>query len=224
MITPYTCSSLFLFPFLEIQHSLFGCFHRVNDKWVRSRYVNTYLRDTQVDWGENTIGVVHANFFDKDQKSFEDTLESLVGFTGRYDIVDGHYTVNVFRIPEALEEDYVSFLDGKYSKYTKPAIEMCLEYRPPDLKDGYTYLNNIFTKAPEQRQKIEAKIGQPLLDHEEVFGIWNPDVEILDYDIREKLRKSTSDYGTRSRMEESRILGQDGRTNLGPFSLSPVAE
>ena len=165
----YTKTTTFLFPLLGIPVLLFKT-------KKGSRLVNCFLNDVKISkYKENCVFVVVDNFQDVDFVKFEKELEAHSNFQTAYDILDGKYSVKVFKVLDEFAGDYSKFLDGKYSKFSEAAKDKVIN---SNFK-GENFLNHIFTKSPEARKILEESLGLELPTQAEVYGIYSVEKEVL---------------------------------------------
>jgi len=202
----YNLSTYFLFPLLGLDYSLFKCSVKLpGSAFLGTRYVNTYLWDINAQSGNYSLLVVHRNVMDSGFQAFEDTLESMHNFVDSYDIVDSNYGVKVFSLHEAYHTEYDKFLVGKYSKFSQFAQDLCLTAAPIEMKFSQT-LPDVFSRRHELRLHQEQKIGQPLLDDDEVWSV--PDIvkETLNKSSKQTLQNGVIQYNRKIPMGNKTIL------------------
>ena len=165
----------FLLPLLNIEPIVF-----------KGRIINSYLQDTDVElYKENHIFVVHSNKQDPEFRYFEEILCRHENFVDSYDIVDSFFGVKVFKIPEKFKDEYYYFMRGKYSKYGLAARGMVFKC---GLLPDNRILHHVFTKSEELRSLKETSLGISLTSESELWSIWDPQIDVLNSDIKEFLK------------------------------------
>jgi hypothetical protein len=110
---------------------------------------------------------------------FEGAIKKLSNFIS---MEDSECTVlYVFDIPKKHRKDYNLFLEGKYSLISESYKERILDFHK-GTHLGYE-LEAILYKHESRREQVENRIGQNLLDSEEVYSIPNLFSEIYDPEI-----------------------------------------
>lgn len=169
--------STFLLPLLVIEPSK-----------IKPRLINAYLYDEDVDkYKEGHISIVHSNYQDLLFKPFEEMLTSNRSFVDSYDISDSQYGVKVFKIDEGCIKDYLAFRSGRYSKYTKVGMAICIKY---GLLPNNSVLSYVFNRSEELRRKKEAALGIRLSPESELWSKWSRDKDVLTPEIKKALSKS----------------------------------
>lgn len=134
-------------------------------------FINCYLGDifNKPDLDNVQRVFVHC-------KTYNTDLLSLDAFEQFYKLEDSSY-MYVFIMPDRFYDDYNTFMAGKYSEMSdvaKATLIKATGVKP--VINAVVY--KVLWKTPDQRQKIEDMIGQPLLDNEEVFDKPNLDKEL----------------------------------------------
>ena len=174
---PYNKVTVFLYPLLNIPLHVFKMTSG------KSRFVNAYLFDENLkNYRSNHIFILVDNYQDTSFKNFETKITSLNHFVTDYDILDGRYSVKVFKIQDEHIRDYESFLQGKYSKFSTSAKDKVFIY---ELKDQNS-LKHTFDKSEYGRKKLEERLGTKLEPGAEVQGIYSHKKDILNIDIKTK--------------------------------------
>jgi hypothetical protein len=101
----YNKVSVFLYPLLGIPMNIFKTSNGFN------RFINAYLYDEDIkEFRDRHIFILVNNYQDKDFNNFEKTISNSKNFVTDYDILEGKYSIKVFKIPEEFEFEYDMFL------------------------------------------------------------------------------------------------------------------
>lgn len=117
--------------------------------------VNAYLGDVDLNYfDEYKVYIVISNHRMQSQHMrIENTLKEMDEFIDYYDVLDGRMSVFVMNVPEEFKKDYESFLDGKYSQFSKEAKIKVLKGRSE--KSAMPY---IFNKSKNLKEYWETKM------------------------------------------------------------------
>lgn len=200
-----------MFPLLEINPEIFTCTIQVpGSPLITSRYINTYLWDTNVKTADYTLLIVHSNINNKEFQAFEDTLESLPNYVDSYDILNTAYSVKVFSLNKNYYSEYDNFICGKYSKFSLDAKTLCLSKSPKN--HAFTsYLPKIFNKSEDLRLEQEAKIEAKLPQNAEVWSIPDLIKETLNFESQKPLQNGSNKYNRKTSLAKEDILGTNDR-------------
>lgn len=172
----------FLFPLLEIPKLTFSV---VDD----TRYINSYLRDSSIDkHATGHLYVAHSNKQDLGFNEFEDKLINHELFVDGYDICNEQVGIKVFRMPDKYLDDYIAFVVGKYSEYSKEAKEKVLSNNFAIKTMAHKkYIEGVFGRSEELRNRLEDIAGQPLPEGAEVHSIFNESKNVLTEELKKTL-------------------------------------
>lgn len=149
-------SRLFIYPMLKLPHSF--------DYFVHSTYIN------HEDFGgllDPHIYIIMKFRLDGANINFEDLeriIQDHIDYVTQYDINKGSYICFVFKIPEIYINDYLIFIDGKYSLLSKDYQQ----YLSGNNTTSIYY--KVFNKDSELRKSWEDKIGEKLDKNAEVLS------------------------------------------------------
>tara|TARA_R110002051_G_scaffold322049_1_gene411471 strand:- start:61 stop:501 length:441 start_codon:yes stop_codon:yes gene_type:complete len=107
---------------------------------------------------------------------FEKALKQFRGFIDCYD-PSPYFVSFVFKVPEQHKEDYVHFLNGRYSELSHDYKDKLLDFHDFDI-DGE--LAQILYKAPKRRLRLENTLDINLNDNSELYSILNEKDETFD--------------------------------------------
>lgn len=130
-----------------------------------SNIINTYIHNGNIVVKTNTL----INDFPVSQGS------TIIDFKESDD-----YNYFIITIPELFEEDFILFLEGKYSKMSKVAkLAICNFNRTSaDITDNDYY--KILYKTPERKQFLEEFLNVTLPEEAELYSIINIEEETID--------------------------------------------
>lgn len=160
-----TKSYLFLTPMLEI------------DPMFLSKHLllNSYIGSDDLPDIKQSIFLLYE-FNDKGGEfaSLERWFQKTMYYRGTYD-PDKYTTMFYFHIPEKYYQDYLLFLNGKYSQISKNLKERILKFH----NAGYSSdIYKVLYKDKDRRRQIEELIGQELPLDAEVASALDYDIEI----------------------------------------------
>ena len=179
---PYTQTSTFLFPLLDVPKSLFRCDVKTstNRLIMTTRFINAYMWDEDLEFEfnyENYLFVVIKPYRDSNFEAFHSTVRAMPTYIDEYE--KAGYIVMIFEVPEKNMEHYDLLLKGKYS-------ELPMEAKSLILKNNYFKMNpnilpKIFNKCSSMKSSWEKALSNshenPRLDStvdlgdQEVWGI-----------------------------------------------------
>lgn len=157
-----TRSRLFIYPMLRLPHYFSAFIH------------NVYIKheDFQELYDPHIFVIMKFHPDHSNNINFED-LEKLIqdhpDYFTQCDINKGSYVCFVFTVPEIHLDDYLMFVEGKYSKFSKAYQD----YLSNSDKNNYYY--KVFHRDEVLVQIVEDAIGQKLEDWQEVVS--TPDME-----------------------------------------------
>lgn len=157
-----TRSRVFIYPMLRLPHYFSSFIHNV--------YIKHEDFKELVDPHIYVLMKFHPDY--SNNINFED-LERIIqdhpDYFTQYDINKGSYVCFVFTVPEIHIDDYLMFLEGKYSKFSEDYQKYLTDNNP----DSYFY--KVFHKDKMLRRIVEEAIGEKLEDWQEVVS--KPDIE-----------------------------------------------
>jgi hypothetical protein len=156
-----TKSSMFVMPMLGAERRLF---------MFDSLFVNCFINTKE---HKNKIALLYRFSGDKLFLKFEQALQQFRGFVDYYD-PSPHFVLFVFNVPDQHKENYVHFLNGRYSQLSPDYKDKILDFHGFDI-DGQ--LGQILFKSTRRRMRLEAELGVELDDDAEVYSIMNEEEE-----------------------------------------------
>jgi hypothetical protein len=156
-----TKSSMFVLPMLGGTRRLF---------MYDSLFVNCFIGTEK---HRNKIVLVYRFSGDTLFLKFEKALRQFRGFVDCYD-PSPYFVSFVFKVPEQHKENYVHFLNGRYSELAPDYKDKLLDFHGFDI-DGE--LAQILYKAPKRRTRLEDTLDITLDDDAELYSIMNEENE-----------------------------------------------
>jgi len=178
-----TKSWWFLTPIFELDQ------YNINYKYL----LNVYLGTEDYPEYKNII-VLHYDFIQigGNFAKLEKRLTSLPNFIRSYD--PDHYTsLFLFNIPLKWYNDYLLFINGKYSEFSNEYKNLLLSfYRMGGNKDYVREIEIILNKSEERRIFLEEQLNAKLPKNAEVASIinWQDEIYNEKHKIRDPLDKT----------------------------------
>ena len=158
-----TKSSMFVFPMLGGTRRLF---------MYDSLFVNCFIGTEKY---KNKIVLLYRFSGDTLFLKFEKALRQFRGFIDCYD-PSPYFVLFVFKVPEKHKENYVHFLNGRYSELEPDYKDKLLDFHGFDI-DGE--LAQILYKSSKRRERLEDSLDIVLDDNAELYSIMNEEDEIF---------------------------------------------
>jgi len=158
-----TKSSMFVLPMLGGERRLF---------MFDSLFVNCFISSEKY---KNKIILVYRFSGKGVFLKFEQALKQFRGFVDTFD-PSPHFVAFVFDVPDTHKENYVRFLNGRYSKLSPEYKDKILDFHDFEI-DGQ--LAQILFKSNKRRLKLETELGIELDDNAEVYSVMNEEEEMF---------------------------------------------
>lgn len=129
---------------------------------------------------ENKIVLLYRFSGDTTFLRFEQALQKFPGFVDTFD-PSPHFVAFVFNIPDKHLDNYVHFLNGRYSELSPEYKEAILEFHGFGPEGE---LGQILFKSPKRREKLENQLGVVIDEDAELYSIldetevFNPEIYI----------------------------------------------
>src|SRR5690606_7568349 len=136
--------------------------------------INTYIGDLDHTYnGEEDVNLIYVL-----SNSDNPILEANVNFINKYSKEEGF--MYVYKIPKEFNNDYVMFLEGKYSKFSKRCKEILCNHscRNSIRKPHETKMYSILYRTNKRRKELEEIIGEELPADAEYASILDLNSEI----------------------------------------------
>tara|TARA_R100000030_G_C3254746_1_gene123770 strand:+ start:2663 stop:3400 length:738 start_codon:yes stop_codon:yes gene_type:complete len=163
-----TKSSMFVMPMLTGNRRLF---------MFDSLFVNCFIGIKDY---ENKIVLVYRFSGDTTFLKFENALQKFPTFVDTFD-PSPYFVAFVFDIPERYMDNYVHFLNGKYSKFSPDYKESILYFHGFDAEGE---LGQILFRSPEKKERLEMQLDVELDEDAELYSrpdekeVFNPEIYI----------------------------------------------
>lgn len=162
-----TKSSTFIFPMLTGNRRLF--------LWD-SLFVNSFLH-TEED--PNCISLLYRFSADLLFLKFEKALSKFKNFKRRYD-PSPNYVMFVFNVPENYEDEYILFINGKYSGFSQDYKLQILNFHNLEMDSEVA---QILFRHSRRRRALEEKLNCELPEGSELLSIVEKEDETYDPEV-----------------------------------------
>lgn len=138
-------------------------------------FINAYLKCEDSDWNDEEVIFL---LFSSDNTNFMKLVLASLG-EGIVEELDYEgYTIIVVKWPQQWRQEYLCFIEGKYSKFSEEAKKL-FPQKPTEeerqLGRKMSLVHEVFSKAPRLREQLEERIGIAFTDDMELTSI--PDIE-----------------------------------------------
>ena len=172
-----TYSTLFLLPSLGIS---------LSDRYLARYFLNAFIDDLAIkhDFQNPLFLLFQTSKFDENWKMYEKFLRNKENFVYEYNcgMKDEKFLVMfVFEFPSLFKEDYVHFLNGKYSSFSDFYCKFIQKIIPLGGDQVENPAWGAIRKTDTLKAKIEDIIGQSISKYREYWPQYKPEREIYRY-------------------------------------------
>lgn len=158
---PVNKSSMFLLPMLGGTRRLF---------MYDTLFVNAFI---EVEQYKNCIGLLYRFSGDPLFLKFEKALAKFRSFKETFD-PSPHFVMFVFDIPSNYQEDYVNFINGKYSKFSPTFKSKIMEFHSFNI---YGEMAQVLFQDEKRRLRLQEELKAEIAPGSELLSIIDPKQE-----------------------------------------------
>lgn len=124
-----------------------------------NRFVNAYIDAEDYFSFDYCIFLMYRIYPEGDHCALENKLLSHDLIIDRYPI-DKYHVMYVFKFNDQWKDDYITFINGQYSKYSENAKRrICDFHKPKKSGDGKSFIERVLDKDESLRRELEIKLG-----------------------------------------------------------------